>query len=738
MSFATTRAVLVPESRIAQCLALCQQVRERQGDDLLQTLAELEQSLDAIRQEYLARPAPEAMLLHAQILQQLSEPVITMDMAGYLTSWNKGAQMLFGYSSEEAIGQHVLFLYADDPDDSNAEIPELFLEQGNSFLEVRRRKKSGDVFWAGLSLSLIRDQDDEPVGLVAHLSEITERLSAEEKLRLHSRIIEDSDQGILITDASERIVSVNSAFSRITGYSAEEAVGQTPDLLHAGVQEVDFQTRVRSAIQGAGPWQGEIVGKRKNGELFPQSVSISVVRKDDGEITHAFSIFTDISVLRAAEENMERLANYDSLTGLPNRTLLSQLVGHALTAARRNNHHGALLAIDLNRFSAINDALGHEIGDELLRQVGMRFRQTLRDEDVLARVGSDDFVAALLHIKKREHSGIVAQKILSALALPFLIDSHALFIGASIGISVFPEDSQDTNSLLRFADVAMKQVQENGEDGYLFYSPEMNQRAKDQMRLEGELRHALENQELLLYYQPKVSLRSGRIVGAEALIRWRHPVRGMISPGLFIPMAEETGLILDLGSWVLEDACRQIRHWMDSGLEITPIAVNISARQFDRLLPKRIQLVLDRFKVPPESLKLEITESLLVRGAETVIPIMNELVAMGLELSLDDFGTGYSSLAYLKKFPITTLKIDRSFVIGLPDEENDCAIAQAIVTMGKQLRQEIVAEGVETTAQMAFLRDLGCDQLQGFLFSPPVAAGEFEKMIREGRRLCLD
>lgn len=727
----------MPEKHIAKCLDLCQRVRDLKGEDLLHALGELELALHSIRSDVDALPTPEDVQQQAQILDQLQEPVITMDMAGYLTNWNKGAQNLFGYTPEEAIGQHVLFLYADDPDD-NGDIPELFLEQGDSFLEVRRRKKSGEVFWAGLSLSLIKDNDDEPVALVAHLSEITERLSAEDKLRLHSRIIEDSDQGILITDVTERIVSVNSAFSRITGYSAAEAIGQTPDLLHSGVQDSDFQSRVRQAIQGAGPWQGEIVGKRKNGELFPQSVSISVVRKDDGEITHAFSIFSDISVLRAAEENMERLANYDTLTGLPNRTLLNQLVGHALTAARRNKNYGALLAIDLNRFSAINDALGHEIGDEVLRQVALRFRQTLRDEDVLARVGSDDFVAALLNIQKREHSGIVAQKILAALEPPFVIESHALFIGASIGISVFPEDSLDTNTLLRFADVAMKQVQESSDSGYLFYSPEMNQRAKDQMRLEGELRKALEGQQLLLYYQPKVSLRSGLIVGAEALIRWRHPERGMIPPVQFIPVAEETGLILDIGSWVLEDACRQIRSWMDSGFDTPPIAVNVSARQFDALLPERIQEVLDRHSVPPENLKLEITESLLVRGPELVIPIMNELVAMGLDLSLDDFGTGYSSLAYLKKFPISTLKIDRSFVIGLPNEENDCAIAQAIVTMGKQLRQEIVAEGVETREQMAFLRDLGCDQLQGYLFSPPVAAADFENLIRKGQRLSLE
>jgi diguanylate cyclase (GGDEF)-like protein/PAS domain S-box-containing protein len=732
----------LPKERLKSCLALCRQARELQGEALTGTLGRIERELAMLAEDLPASsPVSDAMLLNARILEQLREPIVSMDLAGYLTGWNQGAQVLFGYTPEEAIGRHILFLYADEADQANGEVPELFLEHGTPFLEVRRRKKSGEVFWAGLSLSLIRDGDGEPAGIVAHLSEITERRAAEDKLRLHARIIENSDQGILITDASERIVSVNAAFTRITGYTAEEAIGQTPDLLRSGVHDADFRAKVRSALQGEGPWQGEIVGRRKNGELFPQSVSISVVRKDDGQTSHAFSIFTDITVLRAAEERMQRLVNYDSLTGLPNRTLLNQLVGQALTTARRSNDHGALLVIDLNRFTSINDTLGYEIGDELLRQVGQRFRATLRDEDVLARIGGDQYVVALLNIHKREHSGIVAHKLLAALDPPFVIDSHSLHVGAHIGISVYPEDALDTASLLRFADVAMKRVQQDGEGGvggYLFYSPDMNQRAKEQLRLEGDLRRALADRQLRLHYQPKVSLRSGRIVGAEALLRWPHPDGGMVSPGKFIPVAEETGLILELGSWVLEEACRQIRQWLDAGVAVPPIAVNLSARQFDPQLPARLQAVLERHGLAPDQLKLEITESLLVRGAEYVIPLMNEIAAMGLALALDDFGTGYSSLAYLKKFPITTLKIDRSFVIGVPGEENDCAIARAIVTMGQQLRQEIVAEGVETLAQMTFLRGLGCDQLQGYLFSPPVKADEFAQMVRDERRLKLD
>jgi diguanylate cyclase (GGDEF)-like protein/PAS domain S-box-containing protein len=671
-------------------------------------------------------------------LRQLREPLITMDLDGYITGWNAGAQTLFGYAAEEAIGRHVLFLYADSTETAPGDLPELVLEHGSSFIEVRRRKKSGEVFWAGMSLSPIRDDDGEPIGLVAQLSEITDRLSAEASLRLHASVIENSDQGILITDAGEKIVSVNSAFSRITGYGAAEALGQTPDLLRSGAHDSNFRAQVRAALHGAGPWQGEIVGKRKNGETFPQSVSINVVRGANGEVSHAFSIFSDISVLRAAEERMQRLVNYDTLTGLPNRTLLSQLVGQAIVAARRTNDHGALLAIDLDRFTAINDTLGHDVGDELLRQVGRRFRAVLRDEDVLARIGGDEFVAALLNIQRREHGAIVAQKLLAALEGSFVVNGHQLHIGASIGISIYPEDGDDTAALIAFADAAMKRVQKSGETGYLFYSPEMNRRAKEHLQLENDLRGALAGGDLQLYYQPKVSLRSGRIVGSEALLRWRHPETGMVPPGKFIPVAEETGLILDLGSWVLDESCRQVRAWRDAGIAVPPVAVNLSARQFDGQLPERVLAVLDRHRLEPAAITLEITESLLVRGADSVIPIMNALVAAGLTLALDDFGTGYSSLAYLKKFPISTLKIDRSFVVGIPHEENDCAIARAIVTMGQQLRQEIVAEGVETAEQMAFLRQLGCDQLQGYLFSPPVAAADFARLIADGALLAMD
>jgi diguanylate cyclase (GGDEF)-like protein/PAS domain S-box-containing protein len=708
------------KERIAHCLALSRLAGSQQGEALAATLAELEAALRAMQSG-----APAAEPAGAELM---------LDQAGYLTAWNEGAERLFGYRAGEALGQHVLFLYTDD---ENGDIAEMVLDADHAVADVKRRKKSGEVIRVRLSISLERDGTGQPTGMRVSIAPLMEGLTLEEKTKLHARIIEDSEQGVLITDASERIVSINGAFTRITGYTAAEALGRTPDLLRSGLHDAEFRAKVRAAMQGAGPWRGEIIGKRKNGELFPQSVTVSAVRDEQGAISHTFSLFSDISVHKDAEARVQHMANYDSLTGLPNLGLLGRLLGQAMTEARRKGEHGALLVIDLPRMGAIGDTLGYEVSNSVLVAVARLFREVLRDEDILARLDGGKFAAALPQIEKREHAAIVAQKLMAALEAPIQVGSHALQMNAQIGIAVYPEDAQDASELVRGAEAAMSRVAPGQVPALLFYSEEMNQRAKEHLRIESELRQALANDELLLYYQPKVSLRSGRIVGAEALLRWRHPVRGLVSPGVFIPVAEETGLILELGNWVLEEACRQIAAWRNANLMMPPIAVNLSARQFDSKLPERVAEVMGRYQVHPEQLMLEITESLLVRGADNVIAIMNELVAMGLSLSLDDFGTGYSSLAYLKKFPISTLKIDRAFVVGLPFEENDCAIARAIVTMAKQLRQEIVAEGVETIEQMSFLRELGCDQLQGYLFSQPVGAAEFERMLREGKRLAV-
>ena len=551
----------------------------------------------------------EAQLAHQlQVLDQIQESVLTLDQSGYITSWNKGAERLFGYSAVEAIGNHILFLYLEE----DAGHYDGFAEKGGRMMEVRRRKKSGDVFWASMTLTPLCDVDERPIGLIAYLSDITER--------------------------------------------------------------------------------------------------------------------------KLAEERLHHLAYYDALTSLPNRTLLTKLLDQALMVAQRNESAGCVLFIDLDRFKWINETLGRRIGDELLRQVSLRFRGALREEDIVARLSGDEFVVGLFDIRQHFEATTVAQKLQQSLVEPFIIEGHDLRVAASIGISVYPQDGADAESLLRLADIAMaraKQGHDNPDDSVAFYSLDMNQGMHERMRIESGLRAALGNGELLLHYQPKFEIEGGRIIGAEALVRWLHPERGLVPPADFIPLAETTGLILQVGEWVLEAACAQAAIWQRAGVPPLRIAINVSAREFTAALPGRLAATLARYGLDPCWLELEITESALMHDIERVIAIMDQINALGVTLSLDDFGTGYSSLSYLKRFPIDSLKIDRSFTMGLPGDSSDCAIATTIISIGKQLRHKVIAEGVETVEQLAFLRESGCDEVQGYLFSRPLPADAFEKALRE-------
>lgn len=683
--------------------------------------AEIERKVNHLRQQ-------------AQILEHVQESVIAMDLAGFITGWNKGAERIFGYTAEEAIGRNVLFLYADeDEDDSSFE--DVFLEHGGRELEVRRKKKNGEIFWASLQLSLLRDETRQPVGLIGYLSDITERRATAEQMRLHTRIFDHSEEAIMITDAQERIVSVNPAFCRITGYSEAEAIGETPRKFRSGRHDAAFYAEMWNELKTNGHWQGELWDRRKNGEIYPKWISIGSVRDNEGQVSNYFSIFSDITDRKRAEGRIHHLAYYDALTSLPNRTLFHRLLDQALTEAQRLHQHGAVLFVDLNRFKPINDTLGHGVGDQVLQEVANRFRATVRGVDVVSRLGGDEFVIGLFDVAQRERAATVAQKLLATLDSPIVIDGLDLKVGAAIGISTYPDDGNDTETLLRLADIAMYRAKETGPDAFVFYSQDMNQRAMDRLNLEAHLRRGIERNELVLFYQPKVSIAKGGIIGAEALIRWRHPERGMVPPGEFIPVAEETGLIVQISAWVLDEACRQARCWQDAGLAPMRIAVNLSARDFSTGLPARIAELLERHGIGAEWLELEITESMLMNNTEKVIAMMDEVAALGVALSLDDFGTGYSSLSYLKRFPIDTLKIDRSFIINIPEDGNDCAIAGAIVSMAKQLKHAVIAEGVESEDQLTFLRSLGCDEIQGYLFSAPVMAEKFETMVREGKRL---
>jgi diguanylate cyclase (GGDEF)-like protein/PAS domain S-box-containing protein len=692
----------------------------------------------ARRQCDIARRVPGGCALSdkLQILDHIHESVISMDLGGYITGWNRSAEQMFGYTAAEALGKHILFLYADpDAEDDSEGFHDAFLEHGGRELEVRRRRKSGEIFWASLQLSLLRDGNGEPTGLIGYLSDITERIENEKTMRLQSRIFEHSAEGILITDARHRILSVNPAFCTITGYAESEVVGHPQGILRSDMHTEGFYREVWGHVEREGSWHGEIWGSRKDGSDFPCWASVSLVRNREGEVCNYFSIFTDITERKKAEERIHYLAYYDGLTGLPNRAMLYKLIDQALVEARRNRLHGALLFVDLNRFKPINDTLGHAVGDNLLQEVAKRLRAAVRSEDVVARLGGDEFIVALFDITRREHAAVVAQKLLTALEPPIRIEGHEFQIGAAIGISVYPRDGFETETLLRMADIAMYRAKQTGHDCYVFYSHEMNQRALEHLKIEAGLRHAIDHGELLLHYQPKVEIESGCIVGVEALVRWMHPERGLVSPAEFVPVAEESGLIVRLSAWVLEEALRQASAWQIAGMPAIKVAINLSARDFSPGLAKRVEELLARHDVAPQWLELEITEGMLTHSSDDVIAMMDALAGMGVTLALDDFGTGYSSLAYLKRFPIDTLKIDQSFVRGIPHDGNDCAIAGAIVSMAQRLGHRVIAEGVETMAQLGFLKSLGCQEIQGYLFSPPVPADRLEAMLHEKKTL---
>jgi diguanylate cyclase (GGDEF)-like protein/PAS domain S-box-containing protein len=530
----------------------------------------------------------------------------------------------------------------------------------------------------------------------------------------------------MITDGDNNIVSVNAAFTRITGYEAGEVIGKNPRLLRSERHDAAFYQELWDTLNTTGHWQGEIWDKRKNGEEYPKWLAITVVLGERDIVANYIAIFADITERKEAEGKIQYLAHFDSLTGLPNRALLQDRLKQALAAASRHKKQLSLLFLDLDHFKNINDSLGHDVGDLLLQAVAERLQGCVREGDTVSRLGGDEFVVVLLDIQKSDNAAYVAQKIVDELAVPFSLGEHVLYVTSSIGISLFPEDGRNSDILIRNADSAMYSAKTGGRNDYRFFTQDMNEQALARLALEIDLRQALALGEFRLHYQPQISSETGKVIGMEALIRWQHPVRGMVSPASFIPLAEELGLIVSIGDWVLREACRQNRAWQVQGLPPVPIAVNLSALQFlQQNLPDKIHAILEETGLEPRYLELELTESTFMQDAEQTITMLQTLKAMGLQLAIDDFGTGYSSLSYLKRFPIDKLKIDQSFVRHLASDPDDAAIARTIINMGHSLRLEVIAEGVETAEQLVFLETEGCDHIQGYYFSKPLAADEF-------------
>ena len=562
--------------------------------------------------------------------------------------------------------------------------------------------------------------------------------AASQQLRLLAQVFECNPVAIMIADRRNRIMAVNRSFTRLTGYSAEDAIGQTPSILKSGRHGPEFYQTMWESLQKTGEWSGEIWDRRKDGSHYPKWLNINVVRDSPvAPITHYLASFNDLTASKVAEERIRLLAYHDPLTGLPNRLLLSDRLAHALAMARRRQGHVAVLYIDLDRFKNINESLGHAVGDKLLWEIAHRLNTCVREEDTVSRLSGDEFVIVVENLQGQGDAAAIANKVHKAFEQPIQVDGRMLHASASIGIAVYPNDGDSAEVLMQNADTAMYQAKAQGRNTYQFFAPFMNAHVRERLELENTLRQALEREEFELYYQPIIDLNSGAIVCAEALIRWRHPEHGLVSPDKFIPIAEETGIIVRIGDWVLEQACRALSAWQAQGIQPPRLSVNISPRQFRQPgLAERIRLILARQGVDAHQIDLEVTESALMDQPELAARILQELKSMGLGIVIDDFGTGYSSLAYLKTFPIDKLKIDRSFVRDLHTDNSDREITLAVIALSHNLGLKVVAEGVENPDQLAFLKRHDCDSVQGFFYSEPKPAGAFQDYFVDYRR-CL-
>ena len=549
-------------------------------------------------------------------------------------------------------------------------------------------------------------------------------------IRLTAEVFEQGKEGIMITDSARRIVRVNRAFSAITGYSEAEALGQSTAMLSSGRHGEEFYREMWAAIDATGHWQGEMWDRRKDGHVYPVWLAISRVLGEDGKPGHYVGIFSDITQHKEAEDRIQHLAHFDALTGLPNRTLLKDRARHAISMAQRSQESLAVLFVDLDHFKNINDTLGHRIGDELLVEVALRMKSAGREEDTVSRQGGDEFIV-VLPCTDSDGAAHVARKLIDAIAVAFKVEQYELVVTPSIGIAMYPSDGEDFDVLAKCADTAMYRAKEEGRNTFRFFTPEMQEHSARKLRLESELRHALARGELQLHYQPQLSLQDARIVGVEALLRWQHPDLGAVAPAEFIGVAEDSGLILSIGDWVLRTAVRQLKAWQDAGMAPLVMAVNLSAVQFRHAhLAQQVAGILAEEEVPPECLELELTESMAMDDPLAAIAVLDDLHARGIRVSIDDFGTGYSSLSYLKRFQLYKLKIDQSFVHDITLDPESRAIVRAIISLADSLGLRTIAEGMETEAELDFLREQGCHEVQGFYYSKPLPPDEFEAYFR--------
>ena len=669
-------------------------------------------------------------------LNNLAEGVISFNSQGKIESLNQSALEIFGYSNAELNNMDIMELFSTtDGTEAEFSVSSLItFDAGKNSHIVKNligRLKDGGI--CHMYLTVIKLEQDGISRFFGIIRQTTELKRLEKKVSLAASVFDNMSEAISVTDADKNYVWINPAFSKITGYSPEEVIGRNPKLMASGRHDAKFYQQMWESINESGYWHGELWDRRRNGEIYPKRISIVAVKDKQELLQNYVAIFSDISERKASDERIHYMAHYDALIHLPNRVLLHDRILQAVMSAPRDKKKVAILFLDLDRFKNINDTLGHSIGDLLLQAVAERLKSCIRSSDTVARLGGDEFIAVIPDLHDGAHAATIAQKILDSISNHFIIRDMELHTTASIGISLFPDDGTANEELIANADVAMYRAKDSGRNNYQFFSPAMNNSSYERLTMENKLRRALERQEFVLHYQPQVNSETGRIIGAEALVRWRHPEMGLVPPGMFIPIAEESGLIVTIGEWVLGEACRQCKAWQLEGLPPVTVAVNLSAVQFQQKnLKDMIADVLQKNELEPHWLELEITESGIMQNSETAVKTLHALKQMGLKLSIDDFGTGYSSLSYLKKFPIDKLKIDQTFVRDITTDQDDAAIVVAIIGMAKALKLRVIAEGVETGDHLNYLNSNGCFEMQGYFFSKPVPAYEFGQLLVQG------
>jgi diguanylate cyclase (GGDEF)-like protein/PAS domain S-box-containing protein len=719
----------------ALCMVATDLTGQRLGEAAVEARRALLKVVDAQRRtEESLRVSLATLSLRDSALGAISQGVLITDAKGITTYVNAGCSVISGYSEAEMAGRSASLLQGPDTDAGVLRVLRESIRASQPFHgELLNYRKDGTPFWNELSVMPVYDDQGATSQFVGVMSDVSARREAAGQLALAAQVFEQSGEAFYIADPQHRIVKVNHAFTEISGYSGTDVLGHTPDAFRSERHDADFHDAIWSETMDHGRWCGEVWSCRKDGTVYPQWLSMTRVDDAAGRLTHFIASFSDISQRKQAEDSIRRLAHYDPLTGLPNRALLGDRAAHALRMARRSRKPMALMFIDLDHFKNINDSLGHAVGDQLLVALGARFQAALRDQDTLSRTGGDEFVL-LLPGTDAPGAAHVAQKLLALAALPHWIEPHELTITPSIGIALYPADGVDYNALAQSADAAMYMAKQGGRNRFCFCTAEIQAQSARLLLLENALRRALEREQLSLRYQPQMSLDGRRVIGVEALLRWQHPELGAVSPAEFIPIAESSGLITSIGEWVLRTATRQMRAWLDAGMAPLTLAVNVSAAQFKQHnLPELVAGILDEAGVAPDQLELELTESVASDDPVAAVAVMDRLHARGVRMSIDDFGTGYSSLSYLKRFKVYKLKIDKSFIGGVTDSAEDQAIVTAIISLAGSLGMRTIAEGVETEAQARFLRERGCDELQGYWFSRPLSADKFQAFV-EGLR----